>query len=272
MYAIACRCLSHAGRLDDPGACGGAGQCLEPPRGAGDHQDAEGGRHGLLHVQQLRAGADRLRDLPGQLRAAAGRLRRPQLLHPRPRRGLPHPRRQRRQRRRVDDLRVPGQADLQEHLTAGRRQDGIGAVRQRRADQRRARRRRRPERRGELHAARADRAARQPDGSGLCHRRRDRPHPFRQADRQHRQQVGAELPRLRRQLHPHHPHPRLFLDRPGVRGPASRRLRRQPRRGVRPGQHREPPGQPRRGAQHPGRQERHHLRSRGAGRLPGVVA
>ena len=65
------------------------GDGVQPPRGPGDHQDAEGGRHRLLHVQQLRGGPVGVRHPDRQLPAAAGRLRRAQLLRPRPGRGLP---------------------------------------------------------------------------------------------------------------------------------------------------------------------------------------
>ena len=53
---------------------------VQPPRGAGHHRDAEGGRHRLLHVPQLRGRARGLRDADRQLPAAAGCLRRPELL------------------------------------------------------------------------------------------------------------------------------------------------------------------------------------------------
>ena len=57
------------------------GPGLQPPGGPGHHRPAQAGRDRLLHVPQLRARPPGLRHAHRQLRAAAGRLRRPELLH-----------------------------------------------------------------------------------------------------------------------------------------------------------------------------------------------
>ena len=54
---------------------------VEPPGSAGDHQSPKARRHRLLHVPELRTWTRRLRHAPRQLRSAAGRLRRAELLH-----------------------------------------------------------------------------------------------------------------------------------------------------------------------------------------------
>ena len=90
-----------------------------PPRGprpavASSHREAPfiaspaaGRRHRLLHVPQLRAGTRRLRDDRRQLPAAAGPVRRAELLQARSQRRLRDPRHQRRRRRRGPDVPVP---------------------------------------------------------------------------------------------------------------------------------------------------------------------
>ena len=102
--------------------CRHAGPCLEPPRGAVDHDDAQGRRHRLLHVQQLRAGPLRVRDADRQLPAAAGRLRRPELLQARPERALRDPHRQQRRRQGRHHLPVPLHQHPARHGAADRRQ------------------------------------------------------------------------------------------------------------------------------------------------------
>ena len=66
---------------------------VEPPRGAVHRDPAAGRRDRLLHVPQLRAGPRGLRDARRQLPAAAGPVRRPQLLQARSERRLRDPRR-----------------------------------------------------------------------------------------------------------------------------------------------------------------------------------
>ena len=149
---------------------------VEPPRGAGDHDDAQGRRHRLLHVQQLRAEPP---DRPGlrhpgrQLPAAAGRVRRPELLQARPERALRDPHRQQRRRQGRHHLPVPLQ-QLAEGQDAGdrpRRQhqgrgDSADPVRPGDRAQRRQ-----PQRQRDLHGR---------------HRPRRSPHRHARLDHQHR--------------------------------------------------------------------------------------
>src|SRR4029453_13079859 len=61
---------------------------VEPPGSTGYHQVAQGRRYRFLHVSELRGRTLRLHHAARQLCAAAGRLRRPELLHPGSRRSV----------------------------------------------------------------------------------------------------------------------------------------------------------------------------------------
>ena len=92
---------------DGTGRAGRRRPGVQPPRGAVHHHRSQGRCDRLLHVPQLRAGPQRLRDADRQLPAAAGCLRRTELLLDGPERALRDPRRQRRRREGRPELPVP---------------------------------------------------------------------------------------------------------------------------------------------------------------------
>ena len=96
---------------------------LEPPRSAVHHHRAQGGRHRPLHVHELRGRARRLRHADRQLPAAAGPVRRPQLLQDGPERAVRDPRRQQRRREGRHQLPVPLPEQAELDRAADRRQE-----------------------------------------------------------------------------------------------------------------------------------------------------
>ena len=181
-------------------AVGRAG--IEPPRGAVHHRASEGGRHRLLHVQELRVRPRRLRDVDRELPAAAGRVRRSELFHARPERRLRHPHRQqwRREGGRDVPLSLP-QPDpghlaqhrrRQQHADGSRAGDHDGA----RCNRSGSVRSRRSQRVRDLHG-RADPRG-QPQFRSRVDERRGRrdAHGIRQAGRQRGFEVDSELRRV----------------------------------------------------------------------------
>ena len=143
------------------------GRRLEPSRGAVHRVAAAGRRHRLLHVPQLRAGPRRLRHADRELPAAAGPVRRAELLQARSERRLRDPRHQRRQRRRERHVPVPDHQRPARQPAQRRRQDGVDPAGAERLGRRRPAERHRAQHRRELHADRGPRAApqrRQPAG------------------------------------------------------------------------------------------------------------
>ena len=215
------------------------------------------------------AGARGLRHADRQLPAAAGRLRRPELLHARPERALRDPHRQQRRRRRGHHLPVPLQEHLRKNIDADRsaarrsrcRWSTVGPIDG--AEPGDAATCARPTRSTWCAAIAA--AARAQRVTNADRRRAD----VRQAGRQHRRQVDSATYAGYAAQHVYD------INIPGCAhagrcsSASARTVRRQPRRDLRPGQ-----PQParradgRRPRQRPRRQERHHDRARGADRLP----
>ena len=182
------------------------GERLQPPRSAEHHGLAEGGFHRLLHVQLVRGRPQRVRHADCELPAAAGSVRRPELLRARSGGPVRDPRRQRRRRGGRPDVPVPFQEPP-------RRQQHRQEADDRRPERRRAAEEHRPDQRAgrlqsqlqrELHAeAGARRSPHRPVLAGDSRgRRRDR---VRQAVRFRRHQDLRQHRRLRavrEDLHP----------------------------------------------------------------------
>ena len=174
--------------------------CFQPPRGALHHHRPEGRRQRLLHVPQLRGRPLRLRHADRQLPAAAGCLRRPELLRARSERALRDPHRQQRGREGGPELPVPlPQHPVQRrcrHQPEDRRPLGghsAGPVRPGLAGGRPE-----PAAGRDLHrpgGARRPPHRHPPGADPGRHRQRD----LCQAGRQHRRQDDSRLSRLRRQ-------------------------------------------------------------------------
>ncbi len=183
---------------------------------------------------ELRARPLGVRHVHRELRAAAGRVRRPELFHDGPGRHLRHPRRHQRRRARGPHVPLPLRVHDERHRARGRRQQRRDPAAQRGPDF--GRQQRRAQRRRNLHGAGRARADRGRDRQLLHEHRRQR-HAVRKTDRQHRLQVDPRLRELRRRARLFGQHAGLHDAGPPLRRPAPRRLRGQPRRDLRPRQH-----------------------------------
>ncbi len=232
---------------------------FEPPRSAVHHHGAQGRWHRLLHVHELRSRPRRLRHRDRQLPAAAGGVRRPELLQDGSERALRDPPRQQRRRQGRPHLPVPLPEQVQQHLAADRRQERVDPADAGRLGQRAQRGH--AQRQRNLHRrCHARRPPRRP--ARLGDQRRRRQQDLRQAGGQHRHQDHPELRRLRRPAHLHRQRARLQHAGQALRRPAQGSLRGQPRHDLRPGQrtgvrdHRS--GADQCGAEHHRRRQRHH--------------